>query len=219
MGSKNLKSLYYTASGDLEEYFDENFSQGVGRLVKKTHADHSYSTYLYWYDVGQVRFQSDYNAAGTLVTLTAYDEAGNKITGSNPVLSQSINAQSYTSSSGTLYKYPNGVVASYSNFTVNYALNIAVGGDYSLKFSAAQFTSSNPPPGYLFNFNIKVDGVLVATVKLNSSKTFTSSDFINLNKLSSSAHTLTIQWTNDVYSPPTYDANAEIMGLEVYQRP
>ncbi|GEM_PF-3585865 len=216
-----IVKTYHTANGDLYEYFDEDFfGNSTGRLIKKTKPDGSYNEYRYWYDSAQVRFDSSYDSSGNLAGLIAYDEGGNIIVGSDPVLNQTLNAQSYTSASGAVYKSGTDTLIMYGNRSVNYALNIGEGGNYSLKFSTAQISSKNAPPGYLFNFNIKIDGVTLANVNLNSSRTFTPSDFIDLGNLTAGnltqgIHTLTLQWTND-YNASIYDANVGIKGIEVY---
>src|SRR3989344_4118839 len=135
---------------------------------------------------------------------------------SDPVLVTTINTQNYASSSGTVYNYPNDVLVMYGNRSVNYALNILEEGDYSIKLSTAQMTSKNAPPDYLFNFHIKVDGVTVANVNLNSSRVLTPSDFIDLGSLAPGAHTLTLQWINDTNTSP-YDANVGVKGIELYE--
>ena len=134
----------------------------------------------------------------------------------DPVLVTTINTQNYASSSGTVYNYPNDVLVMYGNRSVNYALNILEEGDYSIKLSTAQMTSKNAPPDYLFNFHIKVDGVTVANVNLNSSRVLTPSDFIDLGSLAPGAHTLTLQWINDTNTSP-YDANVGVKGIELYE--
>src|SRR3989338_8203518 len=214
--SENLKSIYHTANGDLDEYFDEDFfGNSLGRLIKSTHADGSFSTFQYWYDSGQVRFESRYDPGGNLIDRTAYDEEGDVMVGGEAVLIQSINAQNYTFASGTVYKYSSDILAMYGKRSVNYALTLGENGAHSLRFSTAQVTSKTAPPGWLFNFNVKIDGATVANVNLNASKTFILSDFIDLGDLTQGAHTLTLQWTND-YSSSSYDANVGIKGIEVY---
>src|SRR3989344_3261841 len=136
----------------------------------------------------------------------------------DPVLVTTINTQNYASSSGTVYNYPNDVLVMYGNRLVDYALNISEEGDYSIKLSTAQMTSKNAPPGYSFNFNIKVDGTTVANVNLNASRVFIFSDFIDLGALTQGSHVLTLQWTNDTNISP-YDANVGINLIELYRIP
>src|SRR3989338_6293032 len=93
LDSGNLMSAYHTVNGDLYEYFDEDFfGNSAGRLIKNTKTDGSYNEYRYWYDSAQVRFDSSYDSSGNLVDLIAYDEEGNIIAGSDPVLNQTLNA-------------------------------------------------------------------------------------------------------------------------------
>src|SRR3989338_2399996 len=197
----------------------------MGRISKQINVGGSYTNFTeYFAGTNFARFQKDYTAANALIVTREYNSSGALISttypepSTTPVLIQTVLGKDYTYVSGSVDTTAAGGLNVFSNRSITYALSTAQTGPHSLTLYTDQVDGANAPAGYKFRLKISVDGVLITTIDAPAQKgVFQPTDSIDLGSLSAGSHTLTIEWTNDYYSPHTYDANLGIKSIELYK--
>lgn len=95
-----------------------------------------------------------------------------------------------------------------SNNYITYDLEIDRLGRYSTSVFSKQIWGALPSGDYEFNFTLFLDDEYLGNYDLAAGADFEQSEWIDLGILNVGEHILNMHWTNDEYSPGTYDTNA-----------